>query len=369
MSDKIGILTFHASNNSGSMLQAYALQRFLKEKYSLDTEIIDYSNKIQQRMYKIIIWPKSLKGFVRNFIFLCFYGKIARSEKGYDEFKDNFVLGDRITTISEFESSVLDYSGIIIGSDQVWNVHALDFDESYMLPFYHGKKIAYAVSLGATNPNNEPDKNKYQRYINDFSAVSVRENNAKIWIEELTEHKIDICVDPTLLLKKEEWAELADERLIDEPYIFWYAMTYKKDQAKLLKSISEKYNMPVYVMNAKEWTRRALYTKGIRLATKGGPKVFLSLVANAKLVITSSFHGSVFSYLFNKNFWYINLHKERENDDRASFLLKQLNLSDRYISPEDALTKDLSEYPNFNSENLKSYIDKSIEFIESQIVD
>ena len=67
----------------------------------------------------------------------------------------------------------------------------------------------------------------------------------------------------------------------------------------------------------------------------------MSLVSNATMVVTSSFHGSVFSYVFKKNFWYIGLNKDGGNDDRASFLLKQMGLSERYIKTQEALEKDL----------------------------
>ena len=87
MKKKIGIMTFHASNNSGSMLQAYALQHFFRGIYKIDTEIIDYSNEVQQRMYSILCKPKTFKDLLRDILYLSHYKSIARTEKGYDEFK------------------------------------------------------------------------------------------------------------------------------------------------------------------------------------------------------------------------------------------------------------------------------------------
>ena len=80
----------------------------------------------------------------------------------------------------------------------------MDFDENYMLPFKNIKKIAYAVSLGASNPNESSNKDVYKSYIEDFSAISVREQNAKKWIENLIGRKVNICVDPTLLISEKE---------------------------------------------------------------------------------------------------------------------------------------------------------------------
>ena len=126
--------------------------------------------------------------------------------------------------------------------------------------------------------------------------------------------------------------------------------------------------MPVYIINGKEWARRGLRRKGIKLSPKGGPRAFLSLVSNATMVVTSSFHGSVFSYVFKKNFWYIGLNKDGGNDDRASFLLKQMGLSERYIKTQEALEKDLLKVPEYDDKKLQPYVEESINFIEQEIV-
>lgn len=366
--NKIGIITFHAANNSGSMLQAYALQSFLKTRYGVESEIIDYSNETQRRMYSIFCMPKNPKDLIRNLLYLPSYRKIAQSEKGYHEFKKNFVLSEKVLKAEDIKKFIHKYDCLIAGSDQVWNINAMDFDLTYMLPFKNIKKVAYAVSLGASNPNKEPNNVEYKNCIKDFSAISVRENNAKKWIEELVERDVELCVDPTLLIEKSEWLKVTDDWKVEEPYIFWYAMTYKKEQADLLQALSKKYNMPVYVMNAKEWVRRNLRRKGIKLAPVGGPGTFLSLVSNASMVITSSFHGSVFSYIYQKNFWYINIHKVKGNDDRAACLLNQLGLTERYIDKEEAMAKNLLVKPQYDEKYLKPYVVKSINFIEKEIV-
>ena len=368
MKKKIGIMTFHASNNSGSMLQAYALQHFFRERYKIDTEIIDYSNEVQQRMYSILCKPKTFKDLLRDILYLSHYKSIARTEKGYDEFKKYYKLSKKYRKSEDLKIDESEYLAIIAGSDQVWNINAMDFDENYMLPFENIKKIAYAVSLGASNPNESINKDVYKSYIEDFSAISVREQNAKKWIENLIGRKVNICVDPTLLISEKEWLKITDESMIEGPYIFWYAMTYKAEQANMLKKLSEKYDMPVYIMNGKEWARRGLRRKGIKLSPKGGPSAFLSLVSNATMVVTSSFHGSVFSYVFKKNFWYIGLNKDGGDDDRASFLLKQMGLSERYIETQEALEKDLLKVPEYDDKKLQPYVEESINFIEQEIV-
>lgn len=307
MRRKIGIITFHASYNCGSMLQAYALQNVLMDRYGIDCEIIDFSNSEQKRMYSILYCPRKIKDLFRNTLNLIFYYKIKKHHTDFAMFlKEKLILSKQhYATINDLKISKFDYDIYITGSDQVWNINAQDFDDAYFLPFVmQGKKIAYAVSLGATNPNDYcySDKDKYINYLKSFDGISVREGNAQRWISELSKCNVEICVDPTLLIEASAWNKIIGEQEVDGKYIFWYTMIYRKELGNLIAQIGKKYKMPVYVMDAKEWSRRALYLQGIRLAKNGGPSSFLSLVKNAEIVITSSFHGAVFCNVFKKIF-------------------------------------------------------------------
>lgn len=371
MKKKIGIITFHSSYNCGSMLQAYALQKIIENRYGAECEIIDFSNIEQKRMYSILYKPRQVKDVFRNLLNMLFYGKIKSHNTAYREFlNNNLVLSkEHFETVNDLIKANLNYDIYITGSDQVWNINAQDFDDAYFLPFvYQGKKLAYAVSLGATNPNSRRDaeKNKYKKYIESFDAISVREGNAQKWIQELSGRSVDICVDPTLLIDAPEWNKIIGKQEVKGKYIFWYTMIYHKDISKIIAQIGKKYNMPVYVLDAKEWSRRGLYLQGIRLAKNGGPSSFLSLVKNAEIVITSSFHGSVFCNVFQKNFWYINIHDKDSDDDRASFLLNQLGMKNRYVKKQDIMEIDLMEKPMLPDNPLiKEAIKNSYSFLDS----
>lgn len=354
---RIGIITFHASYNCGSMLQAYALQNILKDRYGVECEIINFSNSEQKRMYSILYWPRKIKDVFRNVLNLIFYKKIKNHNADYIAFlKNNLLLSkEQYNSIGDLEKMQLDYDIYITGSDQVWNIKAQDFDDAYFLPFINrGKKLAYAVSLGATNPNHccEDDKDKYAKYMNSFDAISVREKNAQKWIHQLSGRNIEICVDPTLLMEPSAWNKIIGPQEIKGRYIFWYTMIYYRQIRDIVAQIGKKYNMPVYVLDAKEWSRRGLYLRGIHLARNGGPSSFLSLVKNAEIVITSSFHGSVFCSVFKKNFWYINIHDKDSDDDRASYLLNQLGMKSRYIKIQDIMKTDLMIGPIFSDKEL-----------------
>lgn len=363
---KVGLITFHASYNCGSMLQAYALQQVIKNKYKIDNEIIDFSNISQRDMYSLVQRPSSLKVLLRDLYNLIFWRKITKHNRDYMKFSaDNFCLSQgKYGSIEELNSASLDYDLYITGSDQVWNTKAKDFDDAYFLPFANDNRYSYAVSLGATNINQSAEVEKYRGFVNSFKAISVREKNAEKWIKELGYPTVKICADPTLLLNKEDWNRLASEREISGKYIFWYTMVYKDEISELVREISKKYNMPVYVIDAKEWSRRRLFLKGIKLAKNGGPSSFLSLVKNAELVITSSFHGTVFCSVFEKNFWYINIHDGVTHDDRASFLLDQLGLSDRLIKKNEVLSKNLMCPPIYDSGLKNDLLVDSFSYLE-----
>lgn len=359
---KIGIITFHASYNCGSMLQAYALQKIIQRRYGALCEIINFSNPEQQRMYSVLFKPRTVKEVLRNILNFLFYFKIKRSYRDYKKFSDtNLQLsGKKINSLKELEEAALQYDVYITGSDQVWNINAQDFDDAYFLPFVKsGTKVAYAVSLGAADPNRSADKNKYAEYLNKFDGISVRERNAEKWLRKLTDKDIKICLDPTLLFPVNEWDEITGEREAEGKYIFWYTMIYKKEICKIVTEAGKKYGMPVYVIDAKEWSRRALYLHGIKLARNGGPASFLSLVKNAEIVFTSSFHGAIFCNVFKKNFWYINIHSRDTGDDRASYLLSQLGMSERYVSVKELQEKNLLLQP--------SYPDKSVFRLASEM--
>lgn len=368
MKKRIGIMTFHASYNCGSMLQAYALQNILRDRYGAECEIIDFSNSEQKRMYSILYKPRKVKDVIRNILNLAFYKKIKTHNSDYIAFKQkNLSLSKKhYNSLRELETAQKDYDVYIAGSDQVWNIKAQDFDDAYFLPFVKtGKKMAYAVSLGATNPNNHCDRAKYEEYVKSFDGISVREKNAQSWIGELGGQNVEICVDPTLLIEPPQWDEIIGEREINGKYIFWYTMIYRKDICDIIVQVGKKYNLPVYVMDAKEWSRRSLYLRGIHLAKKGGPSSFLSLMKNAEIVFTSSFHGTVFCNVFKKNFWYINIHDKDTDDDRASFLLEQLGLKERYIKTKDILKADILESPMFLTDApIKEAIENSYAFLD-----
>ena len=331
---KIAIITFHASDNCGSQLQTYALSKVIKEHFGVTPDVIDFSNRHQQEMYATFRKIHRVKDLVRNLYRLFFVDLMKRYHKSFRDFISNYVHLTNVRYSLPEELKTLDgkYDVYIAGSDQVWNTKAYDFDDSYFLDFVtKGRKIAYATSLGATNIiESSRDKIKYTKLVNDFSMLSVREKNAQLLLQAITDKPVELLLDPTLLLPKSDWEALAgDEPLIKGKYIFYYAFTYAENPNRIVKKLSEKYNMPVYIVDANAWAMRRMFMDGFKLAPQFGPKAFLNLIKYSELVLTTSFHGTALSVAMEKRFWFIKTPMLNPRDDRAITLLNQLGMLDR----------------------------------------
>jgi len=374
---KIGLLTFHASHNNGSMLQALALQRILENRYGCETEIIDFSNAKQRNMYSIMPKADNYRRVIKNLIWMTNLKELTKQYEAFTTFsKKYFHLSER-NYLTKDGMQGLDkvYDAFITGSDQVWNISCRDADDVYYLNFVHNApKFAYAVSFGANNPF-ELDNGSgiHSAYLENFRKISVREQNAKKWIENAIGKDVPICLDPTMLLEQDEWEALVDvgaEPVITGQYIFYYCFSITEDVQQFLKWASSKTGLPVYFMEAKEWTLKSCWRNKIRLIKEYGPNIYINVVKYAEIFITTSFHGTAFATIYRKNFWYIRSREsENSKDDRAIFFMTQLNLTSRYKTISELRKLDLHETTNFSGIDHK--IDKlrneSFAYIESII--
>lgn len=350
-SKKVGIITFHNSYNCGSMLQAYALQTILNSK-KIDNEIIDFSNDGQRNVYSVFDQRKNIKGFLRNMIIFFYKDSIKNNFDSYEKFKkDNFILSKEIYKKEE-ELSDKKYKTVITGSDQVWNITIEDGDKAYFLPWVNNaKKVAYAPSFGAKNIlkySQTPDI--YKNYLNNFDALSIRENNGQKWIKDLIDKTVPVVLDPTLLLDKTDYDKIETSEIeIPEKYIFYYSPGYNRKINKLVSKISKKYKLPVIAFNKKNFVTKGMMFSNFRLPEIENPSVYLHLIKNATLVITTSFHGTIFSTIYKKRFWTIKNGGMFGDDDRVITLMDNLDLKDRLISMDFDNNFDYLQEKNYKN--------------------
>lgn len=368
---KIGIMTFHASLNCGSMLQAYALQHILETEYNADVEIINYSNAGQRNYYSLWDWYPRPKVIKANFKVFPYHNVMKRVRADYEHFSKKYLNANGKLLKHRCQLNGIDkkYDIVIAGGDQVWNVRCRDADKAYFLSFVKSaKKVAYSPSLGARNINKVALNPKaYAKLINDFEFLSVRENNGQKWIKDLIGTEVPIIADPTLLMTRKEWMDSISLKDIKEDFILYYAFSYENEyNNKVMQKVIEKTGLPIYTIDGKSWAVNRLDQYGIKLWKQSGPKAFLELLNSAKLVFVQSFHGIIFSALFHKKFWSLrNKIIKNLDDDRARVILHQTGLESRAITFEELLTRDLMEEVNYTTvdENIEKMRARAFEYI------
>lgn len=351
MKNKIGILTLISADNCGSLLQAYALRYLLRNIYNVDAELINFWPYKARKLYSIfhpyiIKYPKILWRTLSH------WEALKNQRKMYQKFRSEElkINGKKLLNKKNLYKYLINYEAIIVGSDQVWNVRMFDFDESYFLPHIQCKKFVYAASLGGNEKEEAPKALlKYQKAIEDFSYVSVREPQGKRILDSFCNRKIEVCIDPTLLIPETEWNRLGEKRIVKEDYIFYYSYNYAdKILCKLVQNCAKKIGLPVYVINASRWIYHLTDEYDFRFAPMDGPQAFLSLMKYAKYVFVQSLHGAIFASIFRTNYWFLNNRETDIMDLRSENILSLLGTRHRVLRPnnyKDFNIQKPCEYP------------------------
>lgn len=363
---KIGILTLSASDNCGSLFQTYALQRYLEDN-NYEVEVINFINHTSRKMYRLFHpgYIKQPKKFFGQFINM---PKLIEQKKSYNQFRKIINLTNEIYRTSE-DLITIDgkYDMIIVGSDQVWSVNMRDFDCAYFLEWCKkSKKMAYAASLGSKNENTYDMFVKYKRVIQSIDNISIRELSSCKMVSSIIQKPVSVAVDPTLLIEKNIWHEIADET-IEKPkseYIFYYSYGYiNENKNKLVCQFGKKMGLPVYVVNASRWVDGKDKKYGFKRIKKDGPYAFLSLMEGCTYSFVESFHGIIFSYIFRRNFWYIENSDVKQLDERIESVLELFALKDRVMYTDNINVENLEiDYSGVNSK-YQNEIEKSKQYL------
>lgn len=363
---KILTITFHASYNYGSCLQAYALQEYVKklENYECDYKIINLRTDIQKQMYKNCYEKNDFRSNIKKILFLKEKKAILIKKDKFEKFlKDYLSLTQEYSSLEKIKKDNIKSDYYLAGSDQLWNLQANDFDWANYLEFVNnGKKISYAASFGPKVQQwNEEEKKRIKRDLQKFDMLSVREQGSFNNVKELIGNEPEINVDPTMLLDKEEWEKIIDNKKVykEGEYIFLYNLK-DKDYVKLAQKISKELGLPIVVSM---YGNKLELIYGFKKEYACGPLEFLNLIKNAKLVLSSSFHGTIFSIIFNKPFFALN----GNNDLRINTLLKKMDLQERSIELENYKEKCKNAFEiNFEQSKklLKNEQEKSKEYLK-----
>lgn len=329
---KTAIITIN-SMNYGNKLQNYAVYKLLEKLFCQPQNMYFYDyRKLTFLKHTRNHVKKTIKIFIPNeFIKWNVKRKASQKdaldtakEKIFYEFTNRYMNSQYITLnhkkdLKRYINSD-EYGFFIAGSDQIWNPEFAG-DDYFFLDFVEPKKrIAFAASIGYETLPKYVLK-RYVKYWNNMQYITVREESVARLIEKVTGKKADIFIDPTMLLTQDEWKVISEKPKYDIPdkYILCLFLGYMP--VEIVENFKEKYGTDVVILNDKSYPDYYL----------AGPSQFLYLVEHAELVLTDSFHCTVFSIIFHRNFYVF----EREDSvlknmfTRLESLLERLGFQDR----------------------------------------
>ncbi len=343
---KIGIVTFNRAYNNGALLQCYALCQTLRN-LGAECNVVDYypyyfknSNTLSKK-FKLSHPP------VKSWINRIMLRKVLKQRNhNFESFIDKYIPTTRtFYSLEELQNNCPDFDAFITGSDQVWNYGCTYFDPVFFLDFpkaAKSKKYSYAACVGFKEerlPANLVDD--YKRRLAGYESYSVREASAVPIIDKLTGQKARIDIDPTLLLTADNWGEIITDSSENEPYILIYYVqkTHKlQEYARRLAAESQKTGRNLKIIcvpcNTSPDVLSGKYDSdfSMDLRPQSGPRELLNLIRHADYVVTNSFHGTVFSIIFQKKFVSLLTEYSGKRNVRSSDLLESLGLTDRAMT-------------------------------------
>lgn len=334
---KIGILTFHRAYNCGAALQAWALRTIL-ERMGHEVEFPNCNSVGLTKRWRFSWknWPKTIFKQIRslgyrilNDLFSIPGEDLKRIR--FKRFRKHYLPEHNITPHQFHER----YDTVIVGSDQVWSARHSCEDA----PLFLGEslpvrmpKITYAVSYGDKRLEGEA-LNRILAATKNFSAISVREQLVKAQIEENLDKKVEIVLDPTLLLTKEDYLPLIqDFRPPKEPYLFMYTLSTSEFYIETAQKLAKVLGVKAIIAPMYQYSR-LFAPKGLTYGIS--PERMVGYIANAKYVLAASFHGKVFATIFGKTFLSLRDKEEDPNAlSRPGMLLALTGNLSRLVTPK-----------------------------------
>lgn len=358
---KIGIITYHFARNYGAVLQCYALQSFLEHK-GYEVVVFDYVSEKQFKNNDYIKHGNNLKAIIMNACLLPFIKYRKTKNHRFDDFNKLYLkLSPHLESIDELQQYIKnnEFDYVISGSDQVFNPNIDDFEEAFLFPFEtNAKKISYAASTGNATAR---DIERIITYINQFEKKSIREEQDIVKFPETMRKDISVVCDPVMLLDSAFWSKIVKKQQA-KPYLACYFLHKDLFGAEFAaaQKIANALHLEIRIVNAR-FSSKSLKRNTIFDA---GPREFVELIANADYICTDSFHGTLFSLLFNKHFSCFDT-KANINDSRRRNLLEGVNALEAYQYIENTVDPitDL-DYMLINK-NIEQIRNESIRFLEN----
>lgn len=380
---KIGCVIAYTEghNNYGTSLQGYAMLKKIQQ-LGYEVEVIHYvkqlstiqkikfvANAIRAGEWKSIVARLTAKRTLKKYP--QYAAGIAKRTKAVNAYKAKKLLPLFHTYVGydALHKGSLNYDAVVVGSDQVWTPMSLP-NKFFNLLFVDDSvhKIAYASSFGVSEIPSFQRK-ETGLYLERFYRIGVREERGKEIVEELSHQKATVVADPTLLLTREEWeAEISDARPNEsEPYIFCYFLGTNQEARKAANQLRKQTgykiitirHMDEYVPEDEQFGDEAPYNVD--------PNDFVKYISKAAYVCTDSFHCTVFSILFHRQFMtfyrFAATNKTGRNS-RIDSLFNILGLQDRLYIGNISIIGNPIAYDKVDK-RLKGLRENSLEFLKN----
>lgn len=354
-------VTYHHTCNYGATLQTYALQQFLMSR-GIENEVMEYEDAPHGKKNKARSLKALLKQIAVRLLNIPRKRKKEALKKAFADFHRDHIVCSRVyKNVEDLRNDPPDADLLITGSDQVWNLKT----NPGMIParfLDFGKKdavrISYAASIGPLNYTDE-QKEMVREYLTGFKAISLREKSASEYISTVIGRKCDAVADPVFLLSKDDWNRIAKPRKVcDGPYILCYFVQGNPRIDDVVRKAKAETGYKVVSVNCDMVSR---VRADIQLFDVS-PQEFLALYNDAAFVITTSFHGTAFSLIYEKPFYALT----RENGDfRIKDLLAEVGADEYIVSSENlpSINTDAGETRYL----FKLYRERSVKYIEKAL--
>ena len=377
----IGLVTCYFHHNYGSMLQAYATEMIIQHMgFPFQTIACKAPINYMQENKNLYIIKKML---IADWKMRLGKMKIERAKKenpmfaknweirnkAFDQFAETFFhVSPYCKNREELTKMADNYSAFLVGSDQLWRTDSVEHGY-YTLEWVpdHIRKIAYSTSIGVKEvPWFQVEKNK--RFMNRFDHIALREQSACDLVYKLTGRKVPVVLDPTLLFTGDQWLGIQQqEPLTNGKYIFCYLLGDNPSQREFIKNMKEKTGYKIvalqqldeYIPSDEGFADEAPYV---------GPREFLNYIRNAEYVFTDSFHCSVFSILYKKNFFTFSRFAEgakQSTNTRIDNLLHITGLEERRMTNDMTIEEVVNFKRNFDGvdEKLNALRKSSMDYL------
>ena len=374
--NKVAVVNRTNLKNFGSVLQVYALCVAIR-KLGYDVEVVWQSgnmsknfdmrpNKVFKTGMKLLRHPSLLWSTyktIRNV-------KAVAIDEGKVKKFDDFVTKNFVQTLyapDEIEQVATSdkYYKFVCGSDQIWVTTTLYPDPMMYLRFApKEKRVAYAPSLGR---NHIPNYNKrtLKRYIADIPCVSVREDEGRRLIKELTGRDAKVVADPTLLMRSHEWDHLKADVELPQKYVLCYFLDEPNiDVKNAIYQYAKKKGLDIVVLGKLgeiDYPTNRIYQPTT------GPGEFLTITSNAYMIITDSYHGMLFAINYHRNFLSVErAYTQFDQSSRQQTVLSRLGMENRYVKSNYNFTDDDIDY-NAIQAKIDAFVAYSMEYLRTSL--